>query len=79
MIVVLGVRDFPEFEFSLTIYFNGFWRQRSLVFEMVQSCWFELGHMENQMNAAEVIREGDVDGVPANAVDNLEGSEIRFS
>jgi len=39
---------------------------------------FELRDVENGMYPAEIVGKRDLNGVPTNAVDNLEGTDVSF-
>jgi len=77
-VVVFQVRYLAEFIFHITINLNGFWWWRSSVLESVQDVGFELRYMKNGMDPAEVVGERNLNGVPADMVEDLEGTEVVF-
>jgi len=77
-VVVFRVRYLVEFIFHITVNLNGFWWWRSSVLESVWDMGFKLRYMENGMDPAEVVGEQNSNGVPADAVEDLEGTEVAF-
>jgi len=67
-----------EFIFHITINLNGFWWWWSSIFESVQDVGFKLRYVENRMDPVEVVGERNLNGVPANAVKDLEGTKVAF-
>jgi len=57
LVVNFGVEDFRDFIFELVVDFNWGWRRLGMIQNLVQSCKFQLGHMEDWVNCMEMIRE----------------------
>jgi len=77
-VVIFRVRYLVEFIFHITVNLNGFQWWRSSVLKSVQDVGFELRYMENGMDPAEVVGERNSNGVLADTVEDLEGTEVAF-
>jgi len=78
LVIVFGVRNFPEFIFYIIVNHNGFRWWRSPVIKAVRDMGLELRDVENGMHPAEVVGKRDTNRVPTNAVDNFEGTNVSF-
>jgi len=67
-----------EFIFHITVNLNGFQWWWSSVLKSVRDVGFELRYMENGMDPVEIIGERNSNRVPADAVKDLEGTEVAF-
>jgi len=67
-----------EFIFHITVNLNRFQWWRSSVLESVWDVGFKLRYMENGMDPAEVVGERNSNGVPADTVEDLEGTKVAF-
>jgi len=77
-VVVFRVRYLAEFIFHITVNLNGFRRWQSSVLKSVRDMGFELRYVENGMDPAEIVGEQNSNGVPADMVKDLEGTEVAF-
>jgi len=71
LVVNLGVKDFRDFILELVVDFNWGWRRLGTIWNLVQSCKFQLGHMEDWVNCMEMIREVDSNRVGARSCDDV--------
>jgi len=77
-VVIFRVRYLAEFIFHITVNLNGFRWWRSSVFKSVWDMGFELRYVENGMDPVEIVGERNLNGVPADTVKDLEGTEVAF-
>jgi len=77
-VIVFGVRNFLEFIFYVIINHDGFRWWWSLVIKLIWNVGLKLRDMENGMYPVEIVGKRDTNGVPTNAVDNLEGTNVSF-
>jgi len=77
-VVIFRVRYLAEFIFHITINLNGFRWWWSSVLKSVRDVGFKLRYMENGMDPVEVVGERNSNGVPADTVEDLEGTKVAF-
>ena len=76
MVVNLGVEDFQDFILELIVDFNWGWRRLGTIQNLVWSCKFQLGNMEDQVNCTEMIREVDGNRVGARSCDDVKWTKV---
>ena len=77
--VVFRVQDFADFVFNIAVDFDRFGRRRLSIRELVWNGRLDLRDVEDGVNESEFMRESETNGVLANAVDDFERTEERFS
>ena len=76
--VVFGVQDFAELvlEFAIDLDRLRWWWLP--IGESIRNRGFDLRNVEYRVDEPEFVRKSETDGVGTDAIDNLEGSEVRF-
>jgi len=76
LVVNFGVKDFRDFIFELVVDFNQGWRRLGTIRNLIRSCEFQLGHMEDWVNCVEMIREVYGDRVSARSCNDVKWAKV---
>ena len=77
--VIFQVQNFVDFVFNITVDFNRFGRRQLSIRESVWNGRLDLQDVEDGVNESEFMRESEMNGVLANAVDDFKRTEEQFS